>query len=188
MVKFVKGQVSSPFELLVAIIIMSFVVIIGANMLAGVNEQVCLAGIDKSLTEFKLKLEDTALLRTSNKFEFRLNTNSCFNENDAIIKIEKYNDSKKCSSICADKTTNSCFVLIFNASDLANGFKAKCLNLQVYTSFVGPDDCPTSEESLNGFESIIPTTNGQMLHSGTYILRNISPAGASNPEICTYVK
>ena len=48
-----KAQMSSPFELLVAIIIMSFVVIIGSQMLANVNDQVCLAGIDKELTEFK---------------------------------------------------------------------------------------------------------------------------------------
>ena len=183
-----KAQVSSPFELLVAIIIMAFVVIIGANMLAGVNEQVCLSNIDKALTDFKLKLEDTASYRTSNKFLFSLNTNSCFNEREAIITIEKYENAKKCGAICQGKTTDSCFVLVFNASDLANGARNKCLNLPVYTSFVGPDDCSTADPSLSGFEPIIPTNSGQMLNSGTYILRNIAPAGKTYPVICTYRK
>lgn len=180
-----KAQVNSPFELLVAIIIMGFVVIIGSQMIANANDQVCLATIDKEITEFKLKLEDTASFRTSNKFEFRPNETSCYNENKSIVKIEKYSDSKKCGTVCG-RATDSCFVFTFQASDIANGLIQKCLNLPVYTSFVTGSDCPTDEADLSGFDPINPTAAGQRISSGTYILRNVAAAGKTYPVICTY--
>jgi hypothetical protein len=182
-----KAQVSSPFELLVAIIIMSFVVIIGAQMLENVHEQECSASIKSELNIFAQKLKDTSEYRTSNKFEFRLNKKACFNENQAIIKIEKYDDSKKCGYVCG-RATNSCFVLIFHAADLPGSFSDVCLNLPIYTSFVGTDDCPSDDPSVADYDAIKPTDIGQTLKSGSYVLKNIAPAGKTYPVICTYRK
>ena len=182
-----NGQVNSPFELLVSITIMTFVIIIGSQMIMATNDQVCLAEVEKELKEFKLNIEDIAANSGSSiKFEFRPNTKSCFIESKAIINIVKYTDSRKCGAIC-DKATNSCFVLKFSASDLANGFKSKCLNLPVFTSFVeDPTNCPTDEPALDGYKQTNPSVKEQGLRSGTYILRNVAPAAKTYPLICTY--
>jgi len=180
-----EGQMSSPFELLVAIIIMSFVVIIGSQMLAASQEQVCLSSVGKEITEFKLMLEDTAIRRGSNKFEFR--PDDCFNQNTAIIKIEKYNSTTQCGAKCG-LPTESCFVLIFNAPDVANGFIQKCLNLPVYTTFVNePNDCPTDD--LDGYVAIDPTIMDEGgIRPGSYVLQNVAPAAKTYPNICVFRK
>ncbi len=183
-----RAQVNSPFELLVAIIIMSFVIIIGAQMIASANDQVCLASVDKAMSEFQSKLEDTAAYRTSNKFDFRPVTNSCYNENKSIMKIEAIKDnSKRCGAVCG-RAIDSCFIFTFNAPDVAGGFKQKCLNLPAYTSFISDGSlCPTTGE-FDGYTAIDPTGVQVIIYSGTYVLRNIAPAGKTYPEICTYWK
>jgi hypothetical protein len=182
-----KAQANSPFELLVAIIIMGFVIIIGAQMIASTNDQVCLAGVEKAMDTFKLKLEDTASFRTSNQFDFRPVNNSCYNENKSVMKIEVIKgDSRRCGIIC-DRAIDSCFVMTFNSPDIAGGFKQKCLNLPVYTSFVSDSSSCPSTGNLHGFLPIDPTSNDILL-SGVYVLRNVAPAGKTYPEICVYWK
>ena len=182
-----KAQVNSPFELLVAVTIMTFVIIIGSQMIAATNDQVCLAEVEKELTEFKLNIENVSSNSGSSiKFDFRPNQKNCFNENNAIIKIVKYTDSKRCGAVC-DKAVNSCFVLIFSASDLANGFKSKCLNLPIFTSFVKDGtNCPTNDAALAGYKPTNPSVGDLGLRSGSYILRNVAPAAKTYPFICTY--
>ncbi|MDD3084173.1 MAG: hypothetical protein PHP82_04060 [Candidatus ainarchaeum sp.] len=183
-----KAQVNSPFELLVAIIIMGFVIIIGSQMIASANSQVCLTGAERAMSEFKLNLEDTATFRTSNKFDFKPVTNNCYNENKSIMRIEIVKgNSKKCGAIC-DRAVDSCFIMIFQTPDLSGGYKEKCLNLPVYTSFVSSGvDCPTTGGSLQGYNAIDPTS-AEIILSGTYVLRNVAAAGKTYPEICTYWK
>lgn len=186
-----RGQVNSPFELLVAIIIMGFVIIIGSQMIASTNDQVCLAGVEQAMTEFKLKLEDTDSFRTSNQFNFRPVSNNCYNENQSIMTIEFIRgNSRRCGAVCG-RAVDSCFVLTYQASDVVNGFKQKCLNLPVYTSFVDGSSCPTQEQALSGYTAINPSAVqevGPSIPSGNYVLRNVAAAGKTYPEICVYWK
>jgi len=55
-----KGQAAAPFELLVAIIIMTFVIIVGTQMLNRVNEQVCINHVESEMSKFVNYLEETA--------------------------------------------------------------------------------------------------------------------------------
>ena len=180
---FQKAQVSAPFELLVAIIIMGFVVIIGSQMLVAANQQVCMSSVDKEMTSFKLYLEDTANRKSSNKFDFQ--PESCFDKAKAVIRIENVANSKQCAAKCG-KPTDTCFIFTFYAPDIANGFREKCLNLPKYTSFF--DDAtncstPDSGLDLDGYKAIKPSDG---IKVGSYVLRNVSSAAETYPKICVF--
>jgi hypothetical protein len=180
-----KGQMSAPFELMVAIIIMAFVVIIGAQMLANTNEQMCLLSIESELKEFKLNIEKTAQERASIKFDFR--PEDCFNERKTTIQIVQFNDDPAtCASRCGDPR-DSCFVLFFSSLDLANGYKQKCLNIAEYTFFLGADAQCSIGEDLKGFVAMNPIGDAaDNLLPGTYILRDVAPAGEAYSKICVF--
>ncbi len=175
-----RGQMSAPFELLVAVIIMGFVIIVGSQMLTAANNEVCVNNIDKELSEFKSFLEDTSTFKTSNKFRFD-NPNDCFNEKNAVIKIEKVIDNPKlCSAICG-RADSTCHVFNFIISK-SGIVKQKCLNLSQFTTFIR-DGCDTSSNELAGYEAIDPT---MVIPVGNYVLRNVAKAGETYPVICTF--
>lgn len=175
-----KGQVSAPFELLVAVIIMSFVVIIGSQMLSAANREVCVNNIDKELSEFKTMLEKTSSFKTSTKFNFE-NPDNCFNEKNAEIRIEKViKNPKLCSAICLS-ADNTCHIMNFIISK-SGITKQKCLNLSQFTVFRS-DGCDETGQELQGYYAVDPSKN---LPIGNYILRNIAKSGDTYPVICTY--
>lgn len=179
---------SSPFELFVAVIIMTFVIIIGTQMLNQSQEQVCLTSIDRELTEFKINLEDTVNSRSATRFEFR--PDDCYNEAKAVVKIFRYNDAATCGSKCGVSGVESCFVLLFNASDISQGHREKCINIPAYTTFLGgslgKDLCGVGAD-LQGFGPIFPVgTDGENLTPASYALRNVSDASETYPSICVY--
>jgi len=178
-----KGQMSAPFELLVAVIIMGFVIIIGTVMMKSATDAVCLNTVNKSMTDFKNFLEDTANYRSSHKFEFR--PTQCFNPAKARIVITKITGSMSCSNKCGI-ASDTCWVMQFSAMDISNGFYQKCLNIAAFTSFPGVNEnCPTTEADLKGFDAI-KTEDGVPL--GTYILRNVASSAETYPKVCVYHK
>jgi len=177
-----KGQVSAPFELFVAIIIMTFVIIIGIQMLSNIQAQVCMASVDKELTEFKSKIEDTANNMASNKFFF--SPERCFNENKATIKVETLSSTAQCSAKCGTPV-DTCFTVVFYTADIPNGYKDKCLNLPTYTSFLtDPNTCP-EENEVAGYTAIDPR---DAIKLGQYVTRNVAQAGDTYPKMCVFYK
>jgi hypothetical protein len=177
-----KGQVSAPFELFVAIIIMTFVIIIGIQMLNNIQAQVCMASVDKELTEFKSKIEDTANNMASNKFYFA--PQRCFNESKAKIKIETLTNTKQCSAKCGTPI-DRCFTIMFYTPDVPNGYKDKCLNLPTYTSFLeGSGRCQAIDD-VAGYDVIDPR---DAIKLGQYVTRNIAEAGDTYPKMCVFYK
>ncbi|MBT4192613.1 MAG: hypothetical protein HOE11_04860 [Candidatus Diapherotrites archaeon] len=180
-----RGQMSAPFELLVAMIIMAFVVIIGTQMIANTETQMCLLSIDKELTEFKLSIEETAQKKASVKFDFR--PEDCFNEKKVTIKLHQFiDDPATCAARCGDPR-DSCFIIFFSAPNLSNGYKQKCLDIAEYTTFLGEDaDCATTG-ALEGYTAMKPIGDAaDVLLPGTYVLRDVSPAGNAYPKICVF--
>lgn len=182
-----KAQMSSPFELFVAVIIMTFVVIIGTQMLNVSQEQICLASIEGEISKFENNLQETANNRTATRFEFRPQT--CYNENTATARIFRFNDSVVCGAKCGTSGMQTCHVLVFYTSDIAGGYIEKCLRISPNTSFVELTDgrCSAADFGLEGFTQIFPFgDSGNDLLSGTYALRNVSTAAQTYPSICIF--
>ena len=178
------GQASAPFELFVAVIIMSFVIVIGYQVLEEVKKQVCLNSVDKEMTTFKYNLEDTVNRKSSTKFLFSPE-GDCFSSKGTIMKIQTETNPKVCDARCG-YPADVCFVMTFMNPKVSNAFKVKCLDLPQYTNF--PTELCNSGggDELTTYTPIDPM-NGQLL-PGLYALRNISAAGETYPKVCVYYK
>lgn len=180
------AQAAAPFELFVAVIIMTFVVIVGYQALTKVNNEVCLNTVDREMTVFKVNLEGAVNLKNQTKINFRPDS-KCFSSKSAIMKIESEQDRRVCSARCG-QPSDSCFIMTFSNPEVANGFKQKCLELPQYTSFVTLDNCSESSGTeLATYTPIDPQRDGQ-IRIGSYVFKNISPAGDTYPKICVYYK
>ena len=181
-----KAQAAAPFELLVAVVIMSFVMVVGYVVLDDVNTQVCLNSVDKEMTEFKSAIEDSVARMSSKPITFRPQ-GACFSTKKAMLEIYDEKTRGVCASICG-VATDSCYILKFT-SDLAGALKRKCLNLPDFTTFqdATSDYCKDEVLSGTGYSVINPTVKGEFL-AGNYVIRNVSPAGHAWPLICVWYK
>lgn len=183
-----KGQMSAPFELFVAVIIMAFVIIIGSQMLATVNREVCVNNIDKQLSDFKVNIQNTANYKNSTKFFFE-NPEKCFNEKEAKINVQHITkNSRLCSLICG-QAVDDCYYLNFVLSKDGVS-KQKCLSISKFSTFLtatAGDGCNNSilGDGHDGYNAINPQLS---LPIGNYVLRNISKPGEAYPKICTFYK
>jgi hypothetical protein len=186
-----RGQMSAPFELFVAVIIMGFVIIIGSQMLSTVNREVCLNNIDKQLSDFKTNIENTANHKNSIKFYFD-NPNDCFNEKIAKINIQHERKNPRLCSLICGQATDDCYFLSFIISKEGadNISKQKCLSISRFSTFLtaaAASECDPNDlgEGYDGYNAIDPQFS---LPIGNYILRNVSSPGEPYPKICTFYK
>lgn len=179
------GQASAPFELMVAVIIMSFVMVVGYMVLDTVNTQVCLNSVDREMTEFKLALEDSVARMSSTPLVFRPE-GTCFSSTKSTLKIYNEETPSVCSAVCGF-AANSCYIMVFSSKTPGISTKRKCLNLPAFTSFQEEPTCVDSVLQGQGYSTIDPTIEGKFL-PGSYIIRNISPAGHPFPMICVWYK
>jgi uncharacterized protein (UPF0333 family) len=178
-----KAQASAPFELLVAVIIMTFVIIVGTQMLNQVNSQVCLNHVESSMGDFVNYLEETANNKTTSKFSFRPES-ICFNQSQHIMKIVRERDVKVCSAKCGIPQ-DTCYIMIFYTPDVALGTEEKCINLPVYTNFETNDAICKTIDDLEGYSVVTPS---EKIPFGSYVLKNVAKVGETWPNICFYVK
>ena len=180
-----KAQASAPFELFVAVIIMTFVVIVGYQMLQTVNNEVCLNTVDREMTKLKINLEDTVARKSSNRFMFQPD-NKCFSSKDTMMKLALESNKDVCAARCGHPSEN-CFILTFYNPNVPNGFKAKCMDVPIYTSFVKDDASVLCGDAEPGFVLTDPTIDGS-IQIGSYILRNVSTVGETFPKVCMWYK
>lgn len=180
-----KGQASAPFELFVAVTIMAFVIIIGYQTLERVNQEVCLSTVEREMTNFKVNLEDTVSRKSQNKIYFSPDP-KCFSSKDTVMKIEVEKNKSVCAARCS-YPSDTCYVMTFQNPNIANAFKQKCLDLPKYTSFVDDRELCEVTPDMEGYFPIKPMDSGQIV-IGSYIFRNISPAGETFPKVCVFHK
>ena len=144
----------------------------------------CMNSTDKEMTTFKLMLEDTANRKNDTNFNFQ--PESCFDWSKATIKIERIANSTQCAAVCG-KPTETCFTFIFNAPDVPNGFRQKCLNLPTYTTLLDNYSDQTEKQCppLEGYTTVQVSEN---IPLGAYLLKNISGPENTYPKVCTYQK
>jgi uncharacterized protein (UPF0333 family) len=184
-----RGQASAPFELFVAVTIMAFVIVIGYQTLEQINREVCLSTVEREMTNFKINLEDTVARKSQNKIFFSPDP-KCFSSKNTVMKIEIEKSKSVCASRCS-YPSDTCYVMTFQNPNIANAFKQKCLDLPKYTSFVSDASdnglCSDVELSKDNYHAINPMEAGTIM-IGSYIFRNISPAGETFPKVCVFYR
>jgi hypothetical protein len=164
---------------------MGFVIIIGYSVLAGVNTEVCLNSVDKEMTALKLGIEDTVNRKSSSNIFFHPDS-KCFSSVEASLKIVLESNNKVCAARCG-YPSDECYIMTFSNEKIAQSLRQKCLDLPPYTNFlVEGTQCGSEDLSGNGYSTVDPINSS--LRIGTYVIRNVSPAGDTYPKVCVWYR
>jgi hypothetical protein len=176
------AQMGEPFEVLVAVIIMLFALVIGSTILSQVNQTVCINNVEKEMDEFVGFLEETANFKTTTKFSF-FPEGICFDQSKHIMSISRHRDPIYCENNCGEPQ-DTCYVMTFQTPDIPLGFKSKCLNIPTFTRFMDDYDayfCFPGDSFDDSKYQVIG--DGQKIPFGTYTLKNIDDESGAN-NIC----
>ena len=187
-----KGQESAPFELLIAIIVMTFVIIVGFNALNSLNKETCEGTLDQNLEQIKTAIESVVKNQSTSNVSFSLP--SCFSEQESSLRILEKNSEAYCSSVCGGSLAE-CTVLEFSNPHYSN---IKCLRISSATNF--PEGEPCDTQILEGGSDRYEIVNWKAVYTGQDIEEGFLgtiPEGqytlvkqhnlfSSAPEICVY--
>ncbi|MAG17945.1 MAG: hypothetical protein CL944_00555 [Candidatus Diapherotrites archaeon] len=185
-----KGQESAPFELLIAIIVMTFVIVVGFNALETLNRETCEGKINKNLEDIKTAIESVVKNKSKTNVSYELP--NCYSENESGLIIVERNDTVYCSNVCGGSLAQ-CTVLQFSSDD-PSYTETKCLRISSATTF--PDEyvtCPTDLlEPAEGYTAVDWKAIGDNLGfrtsiiPGQYTLIRQSNLFSQAPIICVY--
>lgn len=175
-----RGQEGAPFELLVAVIVMGFVIFAGMNAMNVLWKQRCYGTIDAKIEEFKTSLETVVGQKSHQVIYFRLS--ECFDEQDESIRITDSDDPKFCAEYCGSPKKTCTLLQYSNTGSTIFGIR-KCLNIPPDTHFPSArftdQKCPKKEGyELQDFTDSIP--------QGYYILTNKTSSMDTFSTICAY--
>ncbi|MCX6802725.1 MAG: hypothetical protein NT067_06465 [Candidatus Diapherotrites archaeon] len=175
-----RGQESAPFELLIAVIVMIFVMMFGYRAIEQLQIADCQAKINMELENMRTALEATANQNSLQTIHFE--APQCFKNSN--VRVSTVRNRTICSQICQEGR-GECISLDFRSDAYT---KRVCVNIPISTVFEGTEDggpgtyCAAKESyALTVFSSAnVGAPNGD------YILANRTPPGYANPVVCAY--
>lgn len=189
-----KAQADAPFEILVAVIIMGFVLIIGATQMQAIQKTQCESNIANEINELSNAIESA--VKQQSKQEIHFSLPSCFTKSTASIGVQRIiNDPVRCKRLCPSQQKESCVVLEFYSEELTP--LRKCLNIPPTTIFSDPSSkniCDPNDEFLeDGFVLANITTEtalagSYLIENGTYLILNRRSLTEINPRLCIFKK
>jgi len=179
-----KGQESAPFELLIAVIIMTFVMMFGYMAMEDYHEMQCKAGINQELERMRDGIESTVNQGSVSKVEFKIE--QCFK--DSRVVLNTVSNRSVCSRICQEGR-QECVSLDF----WSGGHNRRvCVNIPLHTQFEGTADfgpgtyCSDKRADTISYE-LVPIGNDEVgVPNGSYMFVDRTPPGWSKPIVCAY--
>ena len=180
-----KGQESAPFELLIAVIIMGFVIFVGMHAMGQLKTEQCEGQIEKMLEDFKTKLEITVNNRSPQNINFSLP--ACYSSNTETIEITEHGDARLCAAYCG-AAKDYCLLLRYTGPAFSI---RSCLNISPGTAFPGPGGsdtkCPAELEDFPD-ASLVELRNPAGFPEGRYLFINKTSGLDAFPTVCAYKK
>jgi len=176
-----KGQEEAPFQLLVAVILMTFVILVGLNAMNEAEKQKCFNDTEKQLNDLKLGIEKTAVYRQPSGVNF--NPSGCTKKESFVL--IKSDEERLCKSLCLNSSRN-CLLLRYSTPDLT-GIQDKCIDVAYDTQFRSEGDGTGSCEKMEGYYGI-NVDSGQGFVPGVYQFLYSPNSGVVSPVICVYIK
>ncbi len=177
-----KAQESAIFELLVAVVIMGFVIVIGLNAMDTITKEQCKTKTEASLDALKTKIEAVVNSRSPQSFTFR--TSGCVSSKNEVIKLIDMDNPELCASYC-ETNKPVCSLLVYTDQSPKQRIPTiiKCVNINPATNFVSATGgrCPEKE----GYVLI---NFNQKIEQGYYVLENMTKIEETFPTICAYLK
>lgn len=190
-----KAQEEAPFELLVAVIIMGFVIIIGAQQIIVIQQAQCESDIQFQISNFKEAMELSINQKTT--MDITLALPNCFEKKQTTFAVKKIiDDLQKCFRRCG-KSVERCIIMEFSSQNPQIELSF-CLDVNPNTFFSDPQStgvCGTIEgyELVNVLYDTINTTAGAEFDSyrilnGQYKLINKTSLLEADPRLCVFKK
>lgn len=180
-----RGQESAPFELLIAVIVMIFVMMFGYRAIEETQIADCKAKINMELENMRTAIEATANQSSLQTLHFEVP--SCFR--NSSVKVGNVKNRTVCSNICQEGRSE-CVSLSFK-SDVYP--KSVCLNIPLNTVFDGMDDggplsgdCPDRRNETIPYKLTVLNSNNVGVPNADYVLMNRTPPGNAHPVVCAY--
>jgi type II secretory pathway pseudopilin PulG len=173
------GQESAVFELLIAIIVMGFVILIGTNALETLQQKTCEGTMSQNLEDIRSAIE--TVVKTKGKAQVRYELPSCFNQKESSLRIIERQSATFCSAIC-EGTMKECTVLQFTSPGYS---ESKCLHISSATNFPDGDPCNTNLLQGGNYK-IVNWRSKEGIMPGNYILMRESSIFLKSPVICVY--
>lgn len=189
-----KGQESAPFELLIAVILMGFVLFAGYQALQRLHEQTCTHTVNSALDDMARNLQNVATGKGSAQFRFSFGEcsariNDCENfsgisssQDVMCVRLIDSTDPNVCSSFCSS-ARSICSLIQYKSRD--NTY-TKCVDISPSTVFPaeGSAQCPTRADEGWALQDFTATT----IQQGTYSFLKASDLTATVPVVCAYLK
>ncbi|MDO8537667.1 MAG: hypothetical protein Q7S21_02175 [archaeon] len=192
-----KGQEEGPFELLVAVVLMTFVIFIGLQAMDALRVQTCQGKAEKAMQELQTAVESSVNRNSFTQVLF--DYEKCFRPNKDVrtgtttpeVLLYKKSDPKQCRAICGGTETTCSFLRLENEKFTID----KCLNIPYNSDLSTENDSCTI---IEGFEKINFSASGTFgrvdesiessgIEPGYY---SFVPASTTEtyPVVCVYVK
>ncbi|MDD4983872.1 MAG: hypothetical protein PHH82_03490 [Candidatus ainarchaeum sp.] len=171
-----KGQESIVFEVLIAVILMTFVFVIGGYAMKSLNETKCSKEIDLSMSQLASAIEKAGATSIGTYY-YKFSPSSCFRNKETSYEL-KSESATLCSSYCPG--TNYCYLLKYqNQQDPVSPLRYKCVNISKYVGLNNTGIC-----SAQGDYDVMQV-NPTIFHQGDYLFESKS---LTVPSICIYYK
>lgn len=175
-----KGQESAVFELLIAIIVMGFVIVIGFNALTTLEEKTCEGTLNQNLEDVRSAIEE--VVKTKSKVNVSFSLPTCYPQKESSLKIIDRDSIQFCSAIC-EGSVRQCTILSFSSPEYTT---SKCLRISSATNFVDSSSCDAS--ILDGSYEAVDWKGVNGITPGDYTLIRESSIFSQAPVICVYRK
>ena len=183
-----KGQEEAPFELLVSVIIMGFVIAVGFMAMNELAKKQCDGQMDKTMQELKRTLELVSKGQGRDSFSFRMP--SCYSDVKSRLIIESSSETMTCNDVCGGSRFDCTFLQFYGVSDGSSHISRTCIDIPPATYF--PTDepgspCDPSKYSASGNITYeVVSWKEKQIQPGDYMLANEYSLLSDYPVICVY--
>ncbi|MBM3282492.1 MAG: hypothetical protein FJY86_04105 [Candidatus Diapherotrites archaeon] len=189
-----RGQESAPFELLIAVILMGFVLFAGYQAMERLHEQTCANTINATLEGMARNLQNVVTGKGSAQLRFSFDScsakiNDCDNFSTLstttdimCIQLIDSTDPNVCSSYCSS-ARSICSLIQYKGK---NDTFTKCVDISPSTIFPtqGSAQCP--DRSSEGWT--LQDFSSETIQQGTYSFLKASDLTATVPIVCAYLR
>lgn len=134
-----KAQASAPFEVLVAVILMGFVIMAGTWALLNLNQNVCIGNKRQSMSEMKGIIEDIVMGSDLDEKNVKFNIQPCFNERFEAITLKTYTNETLCNSYCNAGDTCTLMEYVYDDNKTTRRpIAPMCLNIPTAINYATP--------------------------------------------------
>jgi len=177
-----RGQESAPFELLIAVIIMTFVIVVGLEATNVLAEQKCKGEIEQNLEQMKTALEN--VVTQKGKANLFFDIPNCFEgEGQTSVRIKGWKDSAICGRFCGG-ARDSCTLVSYSSPRFV---LTKCLRISHNTTFGTGSTCDRGElgSDKDNWEARDLKDDAGILQ-GNYTFISRFDLTGSYPIVCAY--